>query len=58
VHILSFQPLFVVVEVAVVAGGGPISRAERHCIATGCNIRSGGPPRMGSIYRSILILPS
>jgi hypothetical protein len=34
VHILGFQPPFVAVEVAVVAGGGPSSRAERHLLCT------------------------
>jgi hypothetical protein len=36
----GFLTLFVVVEVAVVAGGGSLSRAERHLIVFGCTIRS------------------
>jgi hypothetical protein len=42
VHVLSFQPLFVGVEVALVACGGPFGGAERHFIVTGCTIRVSG----------------
>jgi hypothetical protein len=54
----GFSTLFVAVEVAVVAGGGPLSRAERHLIVFCCTIRSGGPPRTGSFYHLSLVLPS
>jgi hypothetical protein len=46
--------LLVVVEVAVVAGGGPLSRAERHLIVLYNPV--GGPPRMGSFYHRSLVV--